>query len=269
MPSNICVEKLVFLEVPNSSIEQLWDGMKHRGKLNQIIHATCKMLIAKTPYPALIPHLNKLVILNLRGSKSLKSFPAEIFNLEFLTPLDLSGCSKLKRLPEISSKLPSSIELLLRLGYLDLSDCKRLKSLPSSLCKLKSLEILDLSGRSNLQRLPECLGQLASLGTLLLEKTNIERIPESIIQISVLTYLHLSYCERLQSLPKLPSPYNDRHVDNDRWFSFSCEFKVKTEDCDPQVTRRFLKRLAYVESDHLLLRCDFFTEEDFNGFLKI
>ncbi|GAY68562.1 hypothetical protein CUMW_265120 [Citrus unshiu] len=208
MPSNICVEKLVFLEVPNSSIEQLWDGMKHRGKLNQIIHATCKMLIAKTPYPALIPHLNKLVILNLRGSKSLKSFPAEIFNLEFLTPLDLSGCSKLKRLPEISSKLPSSIELLLRLGYLDLSDCKRLKSLPSSLCKLKSLEILDLSGRSNLQRLPECLGQLASLGTLLLEKTNIERIPESIIQISVLTYLHLSYCERLQSLPKLPSPYN-------------------------------------------------------------
>ncbi|KDO37431.1 hypothetical protein CISIN_1g008394mg [Citrus sinensis] len=185
MPSNICAEQLVFLEVPNSSIEQLWDGMKqHRGKLNQIIHATCKMLIAKTPNPTLIPHLNKLVILNLRGSKSLKSLPAGIFNLEFLTTLDLSGCPKLKRLPEISSsntsclflsgtaieELPSSIELLLRLEYLDLSDCKRLKSLPSSLCKLKSLEILDLSGCSNLQRLPECLGQLSSLGTLLLEK---------------------------------------------------------------------------------------------------
>ncbi|KAH9781861.1 ADP-ribosyl cyclase/cyclic ADP-ribose hydrolase [Citrus sinensis] len=219
MPSNICAEQLVFLEVPNSSIEQLWDGMKHRGKLNQIIHATCKMLIAKTPNPTLIPHLNKLVILNLRGSKSLKSLPAGIFNLEFLTTLDLSGCPKLKRLPEISSsntsclflsgtaieELPSSIELLLRLEYLDLSDCKRLKSLPSSLCKLKSLEILDLSGCSNLQRLPECLGQLSSLGTLLLEETNIERIPESIIQISVLTYLRLSYCERLQSVRKLPS----------------------------------------------------------------
>ncbi|KAH9781832.1 hypothetical protein KPL71_008626 [Citrus sinensis] len=257
LPSSISAEKLVFLEMPNSSIEQLWDGMKHRGKLNQTIHAACKMLIAKTPNPTLIPHLNKLVILNLRGSKSLKSLPAGIFNLEFLTTLDLSGCSKLKRLPEISSsntsclflsgtaieELPSSIELLIRLGYLDLSDCKRLKSLPSSLCKLKSLEILDLSGCSSLQRLSECLGQLSSLGTLLLEKTNIERIPESIIQISVLTYLRLSYCERLQSVPKLPS-----------------------------LIRRFLKRLAYVESDHLLLGCYFFTEavrfffDDFDRF---
>ncbi|ESR55158.1 hypothetical protein CICLE_v100245401mg, partial [Citrus x clementina] len=183
LPSNIGAEKLVFLEMPNSSIEQLWDDMK-------------------------------LVILNLRGSKSLKSLPAGIFNLEFLTTLDLSGCSKLKRLPEISSKLPSSIELLIRLGYLDLSDCKRLKSLPSSLCKLKSLEILDLSGCSNLQRLSECLGQLSSLGTLLLEKTNIERIPESIIQISVLTYPRLSYCERLQSVPKLPSLIRWLDADN-------------------------------------------------------
>ncbi|KAK9200325.1 hypothetical protein WN944_015522 [Citrus x changshan-huyou] len=147
LPSNIGAEKLVFLEMPNSSIEQLWDDMKHRGKLNPTIHAAYKMLIAKTPNPTLIPHLNKLVILNLRGSKSLKSLPAGIFNLEFLTTLDQSGCSKLKRLPEISSsntsclflsgtaieELPLSIELLLRLEYLDLSDCKRLKSLPSSL----------------------------------------------------------------------------------------------------------------------------------------
>ncbi|KAK9200329.1 hypothetical protein WN944_015526 [Citrus x changshan-huyou] len=147
LPSNLSAEKLVFLEVPNSDIEQLWNGVKHYSKLNQLIHAACKKLIAKNPNPTLIHHLNKLVILNLRGSKSLKSIPAGIFNLEFLTELDLSGCSKLKRLPEISSgnigqlflsgtaieELPSSFELLLRLWLLDLSDCKRLKSLPSSL----------------------------------------------------------------------------------------------------------------------------------------
>ena len=28
LPSNISAEKLVFLEMPNSSIEQLWDDMK-------------------------------------------------------------------------------------------------------------------------------------------------------------------------------------------------------------------------------------------------
>ncbi|KAH9781857.1 ADP-ribosyl cyclase/cyclic ADP-ribose hydrolase [Citrus sinensis] len=150
LPSNHSAEKLIFLEMPGSDIEQLWDGVK---------------LIAKIPNPTLIPHPNKLVILNRRDSKSLKSLPARIFNLEFLTKLDLSGCSKLKKLPEISSsnisrlylsgtaieELPSSFELLLRLWWLDLSDCKMLKRLPSILCKLKSLGVLNLRGCSNLQ----------------------------------------------------------------------------------------------------------------------
>ncbi|KAH9726283.1 ADP-ribosyl cyclase/cyclic ADP-ribose hydrolase [Citrus sinensis] len=218
LPSNLSAEKLVLLEVPDSDIERLWDCVKHYSKLNQIIHAACNKLIAKTPNPTLMPSLNKLVILNLRGSKSLKSLPARIFNLEFLIKLDLSGCSKLKRLPQILSgniswlllrgtaikELPSSIELLHRLGYLDLSDCKSLKCLPSSLCKVKSLGVLDLSGCSNLERLPECLGQLSSPMLLNLAKTNIERIPESIIQLFVLRYLLLNYSERLQSLPKPP-----------------------------------------------------------------
>ncbi|ESR55160.1 hypothetical protein CICLE_v100186891mg, partial [Citrus x clementina] len=218
LPSNLSGEKLVLLEVPDNDIEQLWDCVKRYSKLNQIIHAAYNKLIAKTPNPTLMPRLTKLVILNLRGSKSLKSLPSGIFNLEFLTKLDLAGCPKLKRLPEISSgnlswfflrgtaieELPSSIERLLRLGFLDLSNCKRLKSLPSSLWKLKSLGVLNLCGCSNLQRLPECLGQLSSPIILNLAKTNIERIPESIIQPFMSRYLLLSYSERLQSLPKPP-----------------------------------------------------------------
>ncbi|KAH9726317.1 ADP-ribosyl cyclase/cyclic ADP-ribose hydrolase [Citrus sinensis] len=386
LPSSISAEKLVSLEMPNSSIEQLWDGVKHRDKLNQIIHAACKKLIAKTPNPTLMQHLNKLVILNLNGSKSLKSLPAGIFNLEFLTELDLSGCKKMKRLPEISSgniswlflsgteieELPSSFELLLRLVYLDLSECKRLKSLPSSLYKLKSLGALNLSGCSSLQRLPECHGQLSSPIILNLTKTNIERIPESIIQLFMLRYLLLIYCEGGQSLRKIPflgrwldvdhSPalqpltgnstaetvedavriqhmghavaacwkearardkrdflldkghivlpgneiprwfnfrsvgsfitldmppdffnnnralgfacsailaFSDRHVDCGRWFSFSCELKVKTtKDCDPHDRWLIQSRVNYLESDHLHLGYYLFYEEDFNGFWK-
>ena len=191
---------------------------QHYSKLNQIIHAACNMLTAKIPNPTLMPRMKKLVILNLRGSKSLKSLPSGIFNLEFLTELDLSGCSKLKRLPEISSgnikwlflrgtaieELPSSIERLLWLGYVDLSDYKRLKSVPSSLCKLKPLGVLNLCGCSNLQRLPECLGQLSSPITFNLMKTNIERIPESIFQLFVSGYLILSYGERFQFVQKSP-----------------------------------------------------------------
>ncbi|XP_024042953.1 disease resistance-like protein DSC1 [Citrus clementina] len=184
LPSNLSAEKLVLLEVPHSDIEQLWDCVKHYSNLNQIIHAACNKLIAKTPNPTLMSRLNKLVFLNLRGSKSLKSLPSGIFSLEFLTKLDLSGCSKLKRLPEISS------------------DCKRLKSLPSSLCKSKSLGVLILCCCSNLQRLPEYLGQFSSPIVLNLAKTNIERIPKSITQLVMLRYVLLSYSERLQSSPK-------------------------------------------------------------------
>ena len=101
-------------------------------------------------------------------------------------------------------ELPSSFELLLRLEYLDLSDCKRLKSLPSSLYKLKSLGVLNLCGCSNLQRLPECHGQLSSPIIFNLTKTNIERIPESIIQLFMLRYLLLIYCDGGQSSPKIP-----------------------------------------------------------------
>ncbi|KAH9726191.1 Disease resistance-like protein DSC1 [Citrus sinensis] len=177
-PSNLSAEKLMLLEVPDNDIEQLWDCVKQKPEKSSIW----------------------------------------IFNLEFLTKLDLSGCPKLKRLPEISSgniswlflrgtaieELPSSIERLLRLGYLDLSNCKRLKNLPSSLYRLKSLGVLNLCGCSNLQRLPECLGQLSSPITFNLAKTNIERIPESIIQLFVSGYLLLSYGERFQFVQKSP-----------------------------------------------------------------
>ncbi|XP_024045456.1 disease resistance-like protein DSC1 isoform X2 [Citrus clementina] len=346
LPSNLSAEKLVLLEVPDNDIEQLWDCVKHYSKLNQIIHAACHKLIAKIPNPTLMARLNKLVILNLRGSKSLKSLPSGIFNLEFLTKLDLSGCSKLKRLPEISS------------------DCKRLKSLPSSLYRLKSLGVLSLLGCSNLQRLPECLGQLSSPIIFNLAKTNIERIPESIIQLFVSGYLLLGYGERFQSVQKppflergclavqpllgivedtlriqhtnhmpavrwqeiwqedwlnrgfsmgkghivlpgneipkwfefqsvgsfitleMPADFfnnsrvqgiaftailavSDRHVDCGRWFSFSCELKVKTtKDCGTHDTRLSQRRVNYVESDHLHLGHYLFCEEDFNGFWK-
>ncbi|KAH9726123.1 Disease resistance-like protein DSC1 [Citrus sinensis] len=298
LPSNIHLEKLVLLEMPHSNIQQLWKGVQHRGKLKQKIIGACN-IFTKTPNPSFVPPLNKLVMLDLSGCKSLKSLPAEISNLESLKKLNLSGCSKLKRLPEFSSagnieeiwldgtaieELPPSIGCLSRLLNLYLSGCKRLKSLPSSICKLKSLKVLNLDGCSNIQKLPhelgnlealnslyakgiattevpssvvrlnnklyelssdrsrrgdkqmglllpitlsidglhmtdltclyltdcgitelpESLGQLCSLVELDLEKNNFKSMPESIIQLSNLKYLNISYCERLQSLSKLP-----------------------------------------------------------------
>ncbi|KAH9726268.1 ADP-ribosyl cyclase/cyclic ADP-ribose hydrolase [Citrus sinensis] len=180
LPSNLSAEKLVLLEVPHSDIEQLWDCVKHYSNLNQIIHAACNKLIAKTPNPTLMSRLNKLVFLNLRGSKNLKSLPSGIFSFEFLTKLDLSGCSKLKRLPEISS---GNISWFFLRGT-------AIEELPSSIERLPRLG------------LPEYLGQFSLPIVLNLVKTNIERIPKSINQLVMLRYVLLSYSERLQSSPK-------------------------------------------------------------------
>ncbi|KAH9725551.1 ADP-ribosyl cyclase/cyclic ADP-ribose hydrolase [Citrus sinensis] len=234
------VNKLVFLEIPRSNIEQLWDcGFQHHGKFKKTVTAVWNFC-AKTPSPSLIPHLNNLVSLNLIGCPKLKRLPAEISSAGNLEEIRLNGTA--------IEELPSSIECVPRLLDLDLQNCKRLKSLPSSLCKLKSLKSLYLNGCSNLQRLPDelgdlealeylhamvtairevpssivCLhnardiyfnrskelpeniGQLSSLEYLYLSKNNFERIPESIIQLSELSSLYFNNCERLQSLPKLP-----------------------------------------------------------------
>ena len=80
--------------------------------------------------------------------------------MEALKILNFSGCSGLKKFPDIQGnmghllelylastsleELPTSIERLTGLVLLDLKRCKNLKSLPTSICKLESLEYLSL-----------------------------------------------------------------------------------------------------------------------------
>ena len=91
--------------------------------------------------------------------------------MESLQFLDLSGCSKLKKFPEVQEnmkhlstlilqgtaikRLPSSIQHLNGLALLSLDNCKSLESLPSCVFKLKSLEGLFLLNCFRLKKLPE------------------------------------------------------------------------------------------------------------------
>ncbi|KDO44039.1 hypothetical protein CISIN_1g039239mg [Citrus sinensis] len=113
-------------------------------------------------------------MLDLSDCKSLKSLPAEISNLESLKKLNLSGCSKLKRLPEFSSA--GNIE--------EICGCKRLKSLPSSICKLKSLKVLNLDGCSNIQKLPHELGNLEALNSLYAKGIATTEVPSSVVRLN-------------------------------------------------------------------------------------
>ncbi|KDO41124.1 hypothetical protein CISIN_1g041851mg, partial [Citrus sinensis] len=131
----------------------------------------------------------------------LQRLPDELGNLEALWSLHAIGTA--------IREVPSSF---FRLNNIDLLSFQRSRghkqmslSLPItlSLDGLHTLTYLNLTD-CGITRLPENIGQLSSLEELDLQENNFERIPESITQRSKLGRLSLRYCERLQSLSKLP-----------------------------------------------------------------
>jgi Leucine-rich repeat (LRR) protein len=165
--------------------------------------------------PLSIGRLSGLNILHLRQCRSLTSLPCNI-SLDSLEILFLSGCSKLKKVPEIVGnmkclkelkldgtaikELPLSIGHLSGLTLLDLQICKSLTSLPCNI-SLDSLEILFLSGCSKLEKVPETVGNMKRLKELKLDGTAIKELPLSIGHLSGLTILNLEGCKSLTSLP--------------------------------------------------------------------
>ena len=78
--------------------------------------------------------------------------PKNLGNVEGLKKLDLSGIA--------IEELPLSIEGLVNLTLLILTDCEKLVYLPSTISCLKLLESLELSGCSKFEYLPENLGSV-------------------------------------------------------------------------------------------------------------
>ena len=156
----------------------------------------------------------KLTILNLHGCKNLTSLPSK-FEMECLTKLDLSNCSKITKIPEFGrnmkrvqslylsdtaiTTLPTSIEHLTDLAVLGLSNCKNLVHLPDTIFNLKLVSYVYLQGCSKLDRLPENLGNAESLEYLNLSETAIRKVPSSIGLLKHLDELSISGCKGLSS----------------------------------------------------------------------
>ncbi|KAJ0020695.1 hypothetical protein Pint_31061 [Pistacia integerrima] len=132
--------------------------------------------------PSSIECLSELVLLDLTKCTRLKRISTSICKLKFLHVLYLLNCSELESFPEILEEmknlvdlnlsgaaikaLPSSIQHLIGLRSLELRDCKDLQTIPSSICNLTSLSEIDLSGCSKLDILPNNLGDLIFLRKL-------------------------------------------------------------------------------------------------------
>ena len=142
--------------------------------------------------------------------------------MESLQILDLSGCSKFKKFPEIQGNmdhlsklylegtaikgLPSSIEHLNGLVLLNLKNCKEIASLPGSICNLTSLETLILSGCSELKKLPDNMGALQSLLKLEANGSGIQELPTSFSLLTKLEELSFAGCKGWESKSRALEP---------------------------------------------------------------
>ncbi|MEH2339011.1 COR domain-containing protein [Nostoc sp.] len=157
-----------------------------------------------TEIPAEVFQLEWLEVLNLSGNQ-LTTLPEAIARLQQLTSLYLYG-NQLKTLPEAIAHLqklaslylydnqlktlPEAIASLPQLTYLNLSG-NQLKTLPEAIARLPQLTTLDLSG-NQLKTLPEAIARLSQLTTLYLSGNQLKTLPEAIARLQQLTILNLS-----------------------------------------------------------------------------
>ncbi|KAK8682272.1 hypothetical protein V6N13_054664 [Hibiscus sabdariffa] len=209
LPSNFSPENLVELILPESDIEELWDGDRNLSNLKVMDLRRCKNL---TKLPSLMGCEN-LEVLLVKGCKSLVELPC-MTHLKFLqSELDFSGCDNIKKFPEVPKhikrlvlsctaieEVPLSIECLEKLTFLDLRGT-RISNLPSSIRKLNALEVIDLSGCSNIVSFPYVPDNTKNL---YLADTAIEEVPSWIAaRLPVLVQLSLRNCKMLKSLSPL------------------------------------------------------------------
>ncbi|KAL6122991.1 hypothetical protein ACLB2K_075514 [Fragaria x ananassa] len=177
LPPGFQPDELTELSLVFSNIDHLWNGIKYLNKLKSI-DLSYSVNLTRTPDFTGTPNLEKLVlegctslvkihpsiallkrlkIWNFRDCKSIKSLPSEV-HMEFLETFDVSGCSKLKMIPEFVGqtkrlsnlslggsaveKLPSSIELLSEsLVKLDLNESVIREQPYSLFLKLQNLMV--------------------------------------------------------------------------------------------------------------------------------
>ena len=218
-------ESLKLIEVPDTTQVPNLESLDLKDCIN-----LCSI------HPSIGIH-KKLTILKLGGCKNLTSLPSP-FEMDSLTELYLAGCSKITEVPNFGrnmkrvrlldlrglaiTTLPTSIEHLTDLDWLELSDCKNLVHLPDSIFNLKLVTEVFLNGCSKLDRLPENLGNAKSLENLDLRgckglssnKSWYERLPFcssphpidllfsslSLSRASSLTWLDLKDCN-LKAIP--------------------------------------------------------------------
>ncbi|KAK3435321.1 hypothetical protein EUGRSUZ_D02659 [Eucalyptus grandis] len=141
----------------------------------------------------------KLEVLILNGCRGLKRISYSVEDMKALLCLELSYCYGIRELPAEIGKLKALQQLIL-------IHTKSLSALPDSIGSLENLEILDITC-SGIEELPHGIGSLRKLQELRAYACeNLKGIMvESMCNLSSLRVLIFTQCDKLESLPDLPS----------------------------------------------------------------
>ncbi|KAL1802233.1 hypothetical protein ACET3Z_030880 [Daucus carota] len=165
-PSEFNPQKLVVLQLPCSSMIQMWKS-DNVGTTSRVY--------------------DNLKTLNMSNSSYLIATP-DFSALPSLETLNFDGCDSLE-------ELDISIGSLGRLVFLKLRGCRKLRSLPDTICNLRALEVLNIGGCFSVEALPEQLGNIESLKELDAHNVALSKLPDSTGRLSKLVKLILT-CHR-------------------------------------------------------------------------
>ncbi|KAJ9178993.1 hypothetical protein P3X46_010828 [Hevea brasiliensis] len=160
IPIDLCLDKLVVLDMRNSKVKYLWKGIRFLVEL-KILNLSHSHGLVRTPDFRGLPSLEKLA---LKDCTSLVDIDESIGGLERLVILNLRDCKSLKKLPE-------EITMLESLEELTISGCSNLFELPKELAKLQSLKVLH-ADRIAINQVNSSTGDLKELGLSLWHSTS-------------------------------------------------------------------------------------------------
>ncbi|KAJ1378648.1 Leucine-rich repeat [Sesbania bispinosa] len=212
--------EFVDIKLSHSKIEQLWHSKKFLEKLKYLDLSFSKNL-KRSPDFSGVPNLEKLI---LEGCTRLTEVHPSLLHQKKLVIMDLKDCKSLKSLPEGLKEKECSEELCpiesankskklsFAWGKEPVSSSLRTKPTvirlrsPGSVLSLHSLSIMNLS-YCNLseESILHISCDLPCLKFLDLSGNNFVRVPFNISKLTKLEYLGLNYCQKLQWLPELPS----------------------------------------------------------------
>ncbi|XP_040361360.1 TMV resistance protein N-like isoform X2 [Rosa chinensis] len=191
LPSDFNPQKLVKLNMPNSRISRLGQGLKNLHNLKSLSFEHCKFLTEVPDLSGMFPNLERL---NLRCCTSLTELHPSVGFLDKLVHFNLRDCSNLKMFPRIVN--------MRSLEDIDLSGCKRLRNFPEIVGRIESLTHMYVSGTA-IKEVPSSIGyHLFNLRSLNLENSeNLTNLPLSIYELQELLNLQLTGCPKLVLTP--------------------------------------------------------------------